>query len=159
MTWSANANILRGSMADNESTSKWNPKGGAATLYTCHKFDCDFTTYEKLPKCPECGFPLYDAATFKVFGVLLAVCGVFLAAVGIGIIVLLTFREMKSEFGAVVIYGLLSALALAGIALIAGGLRQAVTGLKSTSFLALFVILLLAIGILAAVLRFVAGSF
>jgi len=141
-------------MADNETTPKWNPKGGAATLYTCHKFDCDFTTYEKLPKCPECGFPLYDAATFKVFGALLIACGMFLTAVGAGVGVYLQFREPPLDSRAYVVYAVLALLALGGIALMTGGFQQVVTGLKQKSFLTVFLILILLLGILAAVIRF-----
>jgi len=135
----------------------WNTKGGARKLYTCHKFDCDYSTFEKLPKCPECGFPLYDAETFKILGVVLSICGLILTFAGVGLIILVSFRHKPGESTMYLIYALLGALALMGLAILTGGLKQAVTGFKSSSFITVFLVLLVIIGVLAAVLRLALG--
>ncbi len=135
----------------------WNTKGGARKLYTCHKFDCDYSTFEKLPKCPECGFPLYDAETFKIFGVLLTVCGLILMVMGAGLIILVSLRKGPDASTMTLIYALLGALALMGLAMLTGGLKQALTGFKSSSFITVFLVLLVIIGVPAAVLRFLIG--
>ena len=126
-------------------------------MYTCPKFDCDYTTFNKLPKCPKCGFPLYDADTFKVFGVLVSLCGLFFSAIGVGLTILLFLRTGQDPDAKYLIYGVIAALILMGIALLTGGVQQTVTGLKSASFVRLFLFLLLFVGILVAVIRFVSG--
>ena len=135
----------------------WNTKGGARKLYTCHKFDCDYSTFDKLAKCPECGFPLYDAETFKIFGVVLALCGLFLTVTGVGLLVLASINHKPGEPMMYLIYAVLGALGLAGLAMLTGGLKQALTGFKSSSFITVFLVLLVIVGVLAAVLRFVVG--
>lgn len=136
---------------------QWNKQGGARKSYTCHKFDCDYTTFEKLPKCPECGFPLYDADTFKIFGVLLALIGLFFTAIGVGLTILLSLRTGRDPQMKYLIYGLVAVLILMGLALLTGGIKQTVTGLKSSSFIGIFLVLLVIVGVIVAVIRFVAG--
>lgn len=144
-------------MEDSEEGIGWNKRGGARKLYSCHKFDCDYTTFEKLPKCPECGFPLYDADTYKIFGVLLALIGLFFTAIGVGLTLLLLLRTGRDPEMKYLIYGLAAMLILMGLALLTGGIKQTVTGLKSSSFIGMFLVLLVIVGVIVAVIRFVAG--
>lgn len=135
----------------------WQTAATARKLYACHKFDCDFETFEPRNKCPKCGFPVYDMQTFKLLGGLLCVLGGILALGGLALIVFVSFRLGAGGGKAILVHALFAGLTLAGLAVLAGGLKQAFTGYKSPSFMRIFVGLLLIMAVIGAIARLVVG--
>lgn len=130
------------------------PKPSVRKLYTCHKFNCDFETFEPRNKCPKCGFPVYDEQTFRFLGILLCFLGGILTLGGSSLIIFVA-PLLRANFGATILaYGLFAMLTLMGLATLTGGIKQALTGVKSSSFMTVFVILLVVTGLLIAVIRF-----
>lgn len=133
----------------------WKTDVAPRKLYTCHKFDCNFETFEPRKKCPECGFPIYDRQTFKLLGVLLCVLGGILAVGGAGLIVLVSYGRVRDTGIAILAYGILGSVTVMGLVILAGGFKQASTSHKSSSFASVFLVLLIVTAVIIAILKLV----
>ena len=80
--------------------------------------------------------------------------GAFLALAGAGLLIFVPLGRAAAG-KAFLIYGLFVVLLLMGLAMLAAGINQAMTGYKQTSFISVFLVLLIAAALIAAVIRLV----
>lgn len=122
-------------------------------MRTCHNAWCDYKTVEPLTTCPECGRQLLTDEALRGMGWLLMIPGSILVLAGITLVVLAGPRLINTTEAKLVGYGVFGLLALVGLAFMAAGLRQALTGGKSQSMIGLAIVLLAAIGLVVAIAR------
>ena len=129
--------------------------GGGAKLYTCHKFDCDFTTRKLLPKCPECGSALLDPQAVRLLGVVLTMIGGILSLTGLVLLIFVAPQISRRDGRYIIIYAVFFALFVAGSAFFAAGFRQSVTRGKSFTLIAVAVVAVAALGLIAAIAKII----
>lgn len=136
-----------------EPNAGWNTRGGAKKLYVCHKFDCDFRTFEPLANCPDCGFTMLDPMAVRTFGVIMAVLGGMLGLGGAALLIFVAPNIPKSGAAKYAIIGLFVALLAGGAVAAIAGFNQASTAKKSSRLIAAFAAIFVVLAIAAAVAR------
>ena len=142
-------------MDEMKGNSGWNTQGGASKLYTCHKFDCDYTTFNKLPKCPKCGSALLDPQTVRLLGVVLTIIGGILSLTGLALLFFVAPNMPRQGSKHLIVYALFFALFAVGCAFFAAGFRQAVTRGKSFTLIAIAVVFVFALALVGALVKII----
>lgn len=132
----------------------------------CYK--CGYEGHTPLTQCQRCGYRLKSANEIRWLGVVLVLCGVFLATVGGGLFILLGFvftqaaqpgsikvaKEMDDRSIFLIVVGVFALLIALGLTAIVAGIWQIFFGRRNKLLVYLFLGLVVATFAVGGIARF-----
>lgn len=132
----------------------------------CHNPNCGFQTHEPLHRCPKCGRPMWTANEFRLISGVLVFCGLFLSALGGGLIIVFANSILNSgESGAsqfkgseatlIFIFGIFGVILAFGLSALTAGVWQVIFGRANARLIYILLTLMLALLLIIWFGRFV----
>ena len=126
----------------------------------CHNPNCNFQTHEPLRRCPKCGRPIWTTLQFRLISSVLILCGLFLSAVGGGLIFISARASINGSFeggeaALVFIFGIFGVVLAFGLSVLAAGLWQVIFGRANRRLIYILLTSLFALMIIVGVGRLI----